>query len=246
MTKLNQVIAIEKGVKSRAHDIISEVYKTLQKPELFNGIVRTYRKKDDEGEDLPSEKKHIQFRVRDVLGAVRMTQSELFEVTAQKDLANATAKAPVVVNGQTILPELPVTTLLFLEKQITDMRALIAAIPVLDSSENWTLDANSGVFKTDPPVETHRTKKVARPIVLYDATDKHPAQTQLIQEDIIAGFWSTVRLSAAMPKPEKERIAERMEKLLIGIKQAREQANDADASKKPAIGFAIFEYLFAE
>ena len=244
-TKLNQVIAIEKGVKARAHGTISELYKTLQKAELFNGLTRVYLKKDDEGEDLPSEKKHIQFRVKDILGAARVSLSELFEVTAQKDIANMGATAAVVVDGHPVLPELPVSTLLFLEKQITDLRAFVEAIPVLDNSEDWQLDGKSGLYRTEP-VQTHRTKKVVRPLVLYPATPEHPAQTQLIQEDVIAGFWSTVRLSTAMPKTEKDKIASRVEKLLIGIKEARERANDTDASKKPAIGFAVFEYLLNE
>jgi hypothetical protein len=245
MTKLNQVIAVEKGVKARAHGVISELYKTVQKPDLFNGLTRTYLKKDDEGEDLPSEKKHVQFRIKDVLGALRVSQSELFDITAQKDTANAGAKAAVIIDGVEVLPELPVTTLLTLEKQITDLRSFVEAIPVLDNSEDWGLDENSGFYKAEP-VQTHRTKKSVRPLVLYPATPEHPAQTQMIQEDVIAGFWSTVRQSAAMPRPEKERIAERVEKLLIGIKEARERANDTDASKKPAVGSAVFGYLFNE
>lgn len=245
MTKLNQVIAIEKGVKARAHGVISDLYKMVQKPDLFNGLVRTYAKKDDDGEDLPSEKKHVQCRINDILGMVRMGQGALFDITAQKDTANSKATASVVVDGKEIVPELPVTTLLFLEKQITDIRTFVEAIPVLDNSESWSLDVNSGLYKTEP-VQTHRTKKVSRPLVLYPATPEHPAQAQLVQEDVIAGFWSMVRQSAAMPKPDKERIADRLEKLLIGIKEARERANDADASNKPAIGSAIFEYLLNE
>jgi hypothetical protein len=244
-TKLNQVIATEKGIKARAHGVLSELYKTVQKPDLFNGLTRTYLKKDDEGEDLPSERKHIQSRIQDVLGTARMSQSELFDVTAQKDIANTAAKASVTVDGQLILPELPVSTLLFLEKQVTDLRSFVEAIPVLDNSEDWSLDENSGLYKAEP-VQTHRTKKSVRPLVLYPATPEHPAQTQLVQEDVIAGFWSTVRQSAAMPKTEKDKIASRVEKLLIGIKEARERANDTDASRKPAIGSAVFEYLLNE
>lgn len=243
MTKLNQIIAIEKGVKSRAHGVISDLFKTIQKADLFNGAVRTYLKKDEDGEDLPSEKKHVQFLVRDIIGSLKISQSDLIDVTTQKDIANMGAKSNVVIDGTEVLPELPVTTLLFLEKQLTDLRTFVAAIPVLDSSENWTLDVNSGLYKTDP-VQTHRTKKVTKPIVLYPATPEHPAQTQLTTEDIIAGFWSTIRQSGAMPKPDKEKIAERVEKLLIAVKEAREKANAADAGSKPSIGSAVFGYLF--
>jgi hypothetical protein len=243
--KLNAVIAVEKGIKARAHGVLTEQYKTVQKAELFSGLVRVYQKKDDAGEDLPSEKKHVQFRIQDVLATVRLSQSELYDVTAQKDLANTLARAAILIDGKPITPELPVTTLLFLEKQITDLRTFIGSLPVLDVSESWDLDGHSGLYKTEP-VGTHRTKKVVRPLVLYPATPEHPAQTQIVQEDVIAGFWNTTRQSAAMPRPEKERIAERAEKLLIAIKEARERANDIEASKKPAIGSAVFEFLFTE
>lgn len=243
MTKLNQIIAIEKGVKSRAHSVISDLFKVIQKPDLFNGAVRSYAKKDEDGEDLPSEKKHVQFLVRDVIGTLKVSQTDLIDVTAQKDIANTAAKASVTIDGAEVLPELPVTTLLFLEKQLTDLRTFIAALPVLDNSESWSFDVNSGLYKTEA-VQTHRTKKVTKVIVKYPATPEHPAQTDLTTEDIIAGFWSTVRQSGAMPKPEKEKIAERVEKLLIAVKEAREKANASDADSKPAIGAAVFGYLF--
>ena len=51
MTKLNQVIAIEKGVKARVHGAVSEFYKIIQKFPLFEGVIRVYKKKDDEGAD---------------------------------------------------------------------------------------------------------------------------------------------------------------------------------------------------
>lgn len=105
-------------------------------------------------------------------------------------------------------------------------------LPVLDNAEKWSLSSASGLFETDA-VHTLRTKKTQRPIALYGATDKHPAQTQLIVEDVIAGFWHTVRHSEAMPKPEKDKIMGRVEKQIIAVKEAREKANDADAGAKP-------------
>lgn len=126
---------------------------------------------------------------------------------------------------------------------MTDIQTVINAIPVLDSVEDWKLDANSGLYKTDAIV-THRTKKIARPIVLYQATEQHPAQTQLIQEDVIGGYWSTVKLSGAMAAPEKQQIQERIATLLKAVKMAREEANTVTEKPVPAdIGKAIFGYI---
>ncbi len=48
--KLNQIIAVEKGVKSRSFQELTEAHHALQKPALLSGIARTYRPKDEEGE----------------------------------------------------------------------------------------------------------------------------------------------------------------------------------------------------
>ncbi len=80
--------------------------------------------------------------------------------------------------------------------------------------------------------------------MLYDATPEHPAQTQIITRDVLAGYWSQVRHSGAMPKPEKDALAERVEKLLQAVKQAREAANGMDEASAPSVGEAVFDYLF--
>jgi hypothetical protein len=178
--KLNQIIAIEKGIKSRSYSEVGEQHKLLKKPELFNGFQKDYHPlAEDEAERLPSERKHVQYQVTQVLNAIRRSTVELFDITARKDWTNTLAKADVTVNGRLLIADAPVPYLLFLEKQLTDLRTIVADIPTLDEGEQWSFDQNSGLSKT-APISTHRTKKVQRPIVLYDATKEHPAQTQLI------------------------------------------------------------------
>ena len=240
--KLNQIIAVEKGIKARVYGEITEINKTIQKPELFSGFTKEYRKKDEDGEDLPGEKKRAQFAVNDLLRQVERLSTELMDITARKDWTNCGAVADVVVEGTTLIKSAPVTYLLFLEKQLTDMRTLVGNLPVLDEGESWAFDANASLYRT-AATQTHRTKKIQKPIVLYPATPEHPAQTQLISEDIIAGFWHLVKHSGAMPKPEKQELAERVEKLLQAVKQAREKANGVDEAAVPNVGEAIFTYL---
>lgn len=243
--KLNAVIAVAKGIKSRSCSVVSDLYKTIQKPELFEGLVRNYRKLDDGDVDLPSERKVVQFRTKDILSALRVSKSELIDVTAQMEIANTQAKASVWIDGKEILPELPAIVLLPLEKELVDLRTFIEKLPILDHGEAWKPkpDDNTGLWVTEVS-STHRTKKVPKPVTLYEATDKHPAQTTLLQEDIIAGYWDTTKLSGAMKKLDKEAILERVEKLLNAVKQAREEANDAPAPQKGGYGAKIFDYLY--
>ena len=112
MAKLNQIIAIEKGIKSRVYGEVTELHKVAQKPDLFNGFSKTYLKKDEDGEDLPPEKKRVQFVATEVLRDVERLLSELMQVTARKDWTNCKATASVKVDGKIIVPEVPVSHLL--------------------------------------------------------------------------------------------------------------------------------------
>ncbi len=245
MAKLNQIIAIEKGIKSRVYGDLTELNKAIQKPDLFNGFQKTYQKKDEDGEDLPAEKKRVQFVASEVLRTAERSMSELMEVTARKDWTNCEAKASVSIEGSVLVEDAPVSFLLFLEKQLTDLRTFVSNLPVLDEGDSWNKDENSGLYKAEP-TQTHRTRKVQKPIVLYPATTEHPAQTQIITEDVIAGFWTQVKQSGAMPKPEKQALAERIEALLRAVKEAREEANIHDEVDVPNVGEAVFGYLLGD
>lgn len=243
MPKLNQVIAIEKSVKSRVYSELTELHKSSQKAEPFNGFVKTYRKKDEEGEDYPAERKKVQVVADSLLERAATILTELFDVTASKDFANCHARADVEVDGQVLVPNAPVSYLLFLEKQLNDLRTFIDKLPELDEADDWSKDENSGLFKTTP-IPTHRTKKVQRAIVLYEATKEHPAQTQLITEDVIVGYWDTIKHSGALPVPRKKVLLERVEKLAKAVKFAREKANSADAEEQK-IGKKLFAFLLS-
>lgn len=243
MPKLNQIVAVEKGVKSRVYGEITEMHKTSQKPELFNGFAKAYRKKDEDGEDYPPERKKVQMVADAMLAKAATLLTELIDVTATKDWGNCHAFADVEMEGQVLIKNAPVPFLLFLEKQITDLHAFVDKLPMLDEADDWSKDENSGLYKT-APIATHRTKKVQKPVTLYEATKEHPAQTQMITEDITVGYWDTVKHSGALPGPRKQILLERIEKLSKAVKYAREQANAVETEQQK-IGKAVFDYLLS-
>jgi len=240
--KLNQIIAVEKGTKSRTQRELNDAYQRLQKPALLSGISRTYQPNDDEGEVLPPESTRVQVRAEDVLREVGAALSRLFDVVATKDWANCRARADVVVDGSTILSDVPVTYLLFLEKQLAELQNLVGRLPVLDAAETWVFDESSDVWRTEP-VRTTRTKKVPRAHVLYEATDRHPAQVETYTEDVIVGTWTKVSFSGALPARRINELRERVEKLTAAVKYAREEANGIDVEEQ-RVGEAVFRYLF--
>ncbi|MQY08212.1 DUF7873 family protein [Actinomadura macrotermitis] len=242
MTRLNQIIAVEKGAKTRTQRELADVQQVLQKPGLLSGLSRTYRPKDEEGETLPPESTRVQVKAEDALRDVAKALTRLFDVVATKDWANCEARADVVVDGQVVVAEVPVTYLLFLEKQLAEVAQLIGRLPVLDASESWSYDEGQDVWRTDP-VETARTKKIPRAHVLYEATDKHPAQVETYTEDVIVGTWTKVAYSGALPARRVNELRDRLERLQAAVKFAREEANGAEVVDR-RVGDAVFGYLF--
>ena len=242
MAKLNQILAVEKGVKSKAERDLNEAYHSIQRSNLLSGLSRTYTPKDDEGDKLPSERTNVQVTVADALKAVRQASTDLFDVTLTKESTNQQAKADVVVDGTTILKDAPVTYLLFLEKQLIGLHTFVSKLPTLDPAENWGINVALGVWESDV-TETTRTKKVPKNWVKAEATDKHPAQVEIFHEDQIVGTWATKKFSGAIPSTEQAEILGRVEKLQQAVKFAREEANGTDVVDRKAGDF-VFSYLF--
>ena len=241
--RLNQVIAIEKGVKSRTYSEIDKLQKLLAKPALFDGFTKHYERLSEDGKELPEEKAKVQFSVEEVLKQIEVLSTEYFAIAARKDWTNTIAKADVTVDGRVVISQVPVTYLLFLEKQLTDLRTLASTLPVLNDAEDWAFDKNSGLFKSNE-VKTHRLEKIEEPVVLYPATPEHPAQTKMVTIDKLAGYWHLIKHSGAIEKPRKQRLVERIDKLILAVKEAREEANGVDVIKAPDVGAAIFNFVF--
>lgn len=228
MTRLNQIIAAEGGAKKRASDTITNIYKTVQKDALFSGINRTYRPKEDEGETLPPESTIVQQTVPALVREARDAWAELIDLTITKDVGNMSAKANIVVDGQVVAQDVPVTTLLFLEKRLNDIHTFISSLPTLDPAVKWTeSDTGEGVWETEP-VDTTRTKKVPRNHVKAPATDKHPAQVEVYNEDVVVGFWQTIKYSGAISSRRRQDLLAKVDALAVAVKFAREEANTSE------------------
>jgi hypothetical protein len=242
MARLNQIVAIEKGIKSRSFQELTEAHHALQKPALLSGISRTYRPKDEEGEQLPPESTRVQIKAQEIIRQTTEILSRLFDVTATKDSGNTKAMADVLVDGKVLLSQVPITYLLFLEKQLVDLHTFIKKLPILDASETWTFDASADAWATEP-VQTVRTKKIPRNHVKAEATEHHPAQVEVYYEDVAVGYWRTVKFSGALPAQRVNDLLERVERLQEAVKFAREEANNFEVEDQE-VGEKIFKYLF--
>lgn len=243
MPKLCQILAVSKQVKSNSNEQLTQIYHAIQREELVNGFSRVYTPLTEEGEQFPPEKKIVQVRLGQALAAACSVMAPMVDIVATTDAANRNAKADVIVDGATILKDVPAVTLLFLEKQLQDFHTIVCKLPELPQTETWNYDQNFDCFVTEP-VETSKSKKITKPLVAYPATPEHPAQVQLVTDDIVTGNWKAIKFSGALPSSRKRVLRENTEKLMAAVKFAREAANSVEAPQV-SIAKSLFDYLLA-
>lgn len=240
---LSQIIAADKTIKPRVNTTTTDLYHKLKKADLFAGLKREYKPLDDaDKEILPPESKKVQFTVAEIIEANQKALAEFWDITARREHVNTRAFADVVIDGQTILTKVPVGLLLFLEKQLIDLKTQLANIPTLDLTEDWELDEHSGLYRTHEN-KTHRTKKTPKVIVKHAPTEHHPAQTELFMEDNIVGYWHATKTSGAMPPVQKAALVTKFDKLIVAVKLARESANSTKEDEVYEISSALFHYM---
>lgn len=242
---LNQVIAVLKGAKTRAQSILTESHKTLQKEALFEGLNRSFEKTKADYPDLPDENKPIQARADELIKDAIKSIIPYLDTQATLDEGNTTARADIIVDEKILLSKVPVTFLLVLEKELTDLHTFVSKLPLLDVAKDWEPNQDvTGFFRTRP-VKTIRTQKMQKALLKYPATPEHPAQTEIITEDDAVGYWVSVHISAAIPRPIQKKMIERVEKLQHAVKLAREEANSGVVSEVKAGGI-LLNYIFKE
>lgn len=243
MPKLHQILAVANGKKTQTQQVITRLNHELQQIASFQGLARVYRPIDDNGEQLPPESKRVQRKVDGLIDVAMKQWTLLFDSVATIDSGNTQATADVIVDGQKLLEYVPVTTLLFLEKQLLDIASFVTKIPTLDPAYDWTWDDAANCYAATP-VETTRTKKIPKAHVLYEATDKHPAQVETYTEDIVVGYWKKIDFSSAVPEKERAILLKRVQSLRESVVTAREAANSREVTQKQ-MGKRVFDYLFA-
>ena len=247
MAKLNQVLAIEKGEKTKVYADTTKIHHGLEKQELLSGLSRRYRPKEDDGEKFPDEDQKLQVRAPRVIDETVEKLTGYFDIVAQRDYANCNARADIVVNPgtpaeKTLLTGVPAPYLLWLEKQLDDMYTFVSKLPILPATENWEYSSEQDCYQAKP-VETAKVKKVSRPLELSPATKEHPAQVQLVNEDVLIGYWTTTKFSGALPAQQVADMKLRVRALQEAVKFAREQANSCDAPTVKT-GNALLGFIF--
>lgn len=256
--QLHTVIALRDSVKSRKIQQVTETHRLSTKHDLYEGLTRSYQPRTEDGDPLPTENKNIQVDADDMLNQFVRSVSRDWDMMATIDATNQHAIADVEVPTgatttagepvyRTVLRNVPATYLLFLTRELDDVYTFVSKLPVLDPAARWTYDANVAASVAEP-VQTQRTKKVRKNHAKWTPTpgnDKHPAQVEVYDEDVVVGDWTLVRRSGALPLERKTRLLERIDELRLAVREARERANQTPVTNV-TVSRQVFDHLFGD
>jgi hypothetical protein len=240
--RLNQLLGIEKQVKDAAANALTGAYHDAQKSALVDGFSRTYQPAEEGGEQFAPEEKVLQIRIRDQVRDSFAKLAELIDLTARKDAANCSAKASVEVDGVVLLADVPATHLLWLKKKLEDLRTFASKLPRLPADEQWTWSEAQNCYVSGASV-TGKTRKLNVPIVMVPATKEHPAQVAMATEDKTIGHWTATKYSGALPATTIAGYLDRIDKLLIAVKQAQQKANSVEVPTVEPIGQKVLGFI---
>lgn len=246
MGKLHELLAVEGDLEGVAKKVIQETATTfVKKPDHFQAFNKSYVPYNEGKEnELPSEEKELVTTVSKKLDYAFSSIVKWLDAVIQKERTNQLAKADIIINGTTIASDIPVTFLLGLENKLKSVRDMIEYAPTLAPGTIWEPDVTlgEGVYRAKNQDERIRTQKVMKPVVLYEATDKHPAQVKESTEDVAIGKYIEIKWSSMISPAEKSVMLGRVDSLLRAVKQARMRANSTEV-EAIEIGNVIRDYI---
>lgn len=252
MSKLHELLAVDTQVKGQADSARKDLMNTFEKKRHshFSRKTITFRSNREGVEPRVEAHQDLQTTVRKELKWVGEKLAKAMDIGHQVDIGNTTAKADVSLeNGTILLKSVPTTSLLQMAHRLKELQDFVTAIPTLDPAQGFTVDGSMStdgdtVYKAID-VDKPRTEKVQEPLVLYPATDKHPAQVQVVSKDILTGTVLTQEWSGLLTTAEKGNMLDRVEEVTRAVKAARARANELELDvKSNKIGDRVLNYVF--
>lgn len=246
MTKLHEILAVEKTTQAAAKKLLDESLRTLGKSSLFKGQTRKldHFSDDDKIQDTV-EVQALTTTVRENLEYLKTPWGKWIDVVHSKDVSNMEAKADLLVDGKTIAKDLPASFLLGLESKLADLRNVFMHIPTLAPAIDWVEDPSAGkkgVYRDSNPTQTIKEVKDKEHRIVAPATDRHIAQVAAVDVNRAVGRYTINSQSGMMSPHEKAEILTRLDALLQGVKKARARANDAKVGKSD-VGEKLFSFI---
>jgi len=253
--KQHQLLAINKATKAKNYRTITDLHQLSKKSDLFKGLRRRFKPVGDDEDpkvaelkaEHPDVDKHVSNTVTDILSKASDNLSEMWNLEISKDIGNTKSVADIILNEETenpiiLIKGLPVTAIIYLEKQLDDLFTFIKQLPVLPVDKKWTI-ADGGIYEAEVET-TARVKKVNEVIRLHDGNDKHPPQSEIVSVDKTVGSWQITNLSGEISADKKSLLEKKVSTLIKAVKSARERANSSTEVEISKHGKTLIDFVF--
>lgn len=245
MPKLHELLAVMADTTNASQAVTSETSSVFtKKADHFRGHSKTVTYFDDarEGENT-KQSKMIVTSVSDKLDHTFKIVGRHYDALFQLEEANGRARADLIVDGTTIMKNVPATFLLGMESRLKAVKEMIIGIPTLDPSVRWDEDKSSGEgHYRGAPVIGMKGEKTLKFLTVAEATVQHPAQVEKWNEDVPVARIETTHTSAMLTPHEKSAMMLRVDKMISAVKKARQRANTVDVTDS-TIAAEIFGYI---
>ncbi len=244
--KLHELLAVETSLENQTNQCRFELSNTFEKKRhLFEGKNVTFY---PVGEGAPVEETQlgIQTTVEKELTWIKGFIKKSLDASYQVAETNTIARADVVLDDGTVLvKDLPATALLELEKRMAELHNFVKSIPTLDPAKGFILDEaqGKGIYKARE-IKKERTKKTKVVLIRYEATKEHPAQTELVDQDVPTGKIEEKEWSGLITPAQKADYINKVEVVTRAVRQARSRANEAEVDNSKKIGDKLLSYIF--
>jgi len=248
MGKLHENVAVADDMRGLFDKLTAETKTTFtDRKDHFVGLQKSYESAVADDFKRDPEVKQLVTTVSQKMKYFEDQIVKIFDANFQREATNCIAKADIIVTeddgSQTLMAEtVPVTFLLQLEKQFTNLRnAVYNNIPTLDPTKVWSWDGAAGFYVNKDPI-SRVTRKILKVIEKVKQDDKHAGQAEIISTDETCGYYNQVNQSGMTTPVKKSQLLAQIDKLLHAIKTARARANETEVVTKK-IGQDLFNYL---
>jgi hypothetical protein len=233
MPQLHELLAVEKTANAQMATLASEAPKKFKNNEFFVGSIKTLKMLESSPANTALElAARVDIPVRSTvpehLDYIFSNFANFEDIKSSIHRTNQNAKADVMWRGEVFLPQVPVCELIQLEERIRrNWIPAMEAAPTIDAARNWIMDTDSGKFlrKSSVPDDTTKTEKIMYPVVMAQATDKHPAQIKEATKDVVVGTFSTTHRTGCITAQQKADLLNTATEFLMEVKKAKTRAN---------------------
>ena len=233
MSQLHELLAVEGDLRNKSTLILQETVKTFTtKQDHFDGLDKNYVPDREDGEKIPPESKKIATTVADKMHYTEDSLVEAMNAQLSKEETNASGKAIAELELDNVkFGTFSATSLLALEQFFNKVREAWRTIPTLDPTRTWNKNPqrDPNTYFSDKETKYRVVKELTR-FEKAPATDKHPAQVDIVQIERQVGHYETEYSSGRLTPKQKADLLNRLDRLIDAVKKARAKANQAEVT----------------